>query len=65
MLPALVLKKMIMGNFTNSKVDVGIADSIDFMVERVSSTALLSFKVAFSTSCDPSFFANPSEAQGT
>lgn len=25
-----------MGNFTTSKVDAGIADSIDFMVERVS-----------------------------
>ncbi|KAJ1530459.1 hypothetical protein ONE63_005359 [Megalurothrips usitatus] len=37
MFPALLLKKMIMGSFTTSKVDVGIADSIDFMVERLDS----------------------------
>lgn len=34
-LPALVLKKLVMGNFSMNKVDSEIADSIDFMVERV------------------------------
>jgi hypothetical protein len=36
MLPSLVLKKMLMGNLTAFKVDSRIADSVDFMVERVS-----------------------------
>lgn len=35
MFPSLVLKKMVMGNFPNKKVDKEIADSVDFMVERV------------------------------
>ena len=35
-MPAFLLKKMIMNNFTTEEVDGDIADSIDFMVERVS-----------------------------
>ena len=35
MMPALFLKKMVMGNFDKGRVDPEIADSIDFMVERV------------------------------
>lgn len=34
-LPSLVLKKMVMGNFTTEKVDGEIVEAIDFMVERV------------------------------
>lgn len=34
-LPALVLKRLVMGNFCTEKVDPEIVDSIDFMVERV------------------------------
>jgi hypothetical protein len=34
-MPALFLKKMVMGNFDKGLVDPDIADSIDFMVERV------------------------------
>uniref|UniRef100_A0A6P7FXT9 Maspardin n=1 Tax=Diabrotica virgifera virgifera TaxID=50390 RepID=A0A6P7FXT9_DIAVI len=34
-LPALVLKKMIMGNFGSSKVDPEMVEAIDFMVERL------------------------------
>ncbi|XP_056635632.1 maspardin-like [Diorhabda carinulata] len=34
-LPALVLKKMIMGNFGSSKVDPDMVEAIDFMVERL------------------------------
>jgi hypothetical protein len=36
MMPALVLKKMVMGNFDRGYVDSDICDSIDFLVERVS-----------------------------
>ena len=36
LLPGFVLKRMIMDNFTADEVDPDIADSIDFMVERVS-----------------------------
>ncbi|XP_043280675.1 maspardin-like [Venturia canescens] len=36
-LPSLVLKKMVMGNFTTNKGDPEIIDSIDFMVERLES----------------------------
>ncbi|KOX70959.1 Maspardin [Melipona quadrifasciata] len=34
-LPSLVLKKMLMGNFVTDKVDGEIVEAIDFMVERV------------------------------
>ena len=36
MMPAVLLKKMVMGNFDKGMVDNDIADSIDFMVESVS-----------------------------
>ncbi|XP_062620918.1 uncharacterized protein LOC134282531 [Saccostrea cucullata] len=35
MMPALVLKKMVMGNFDRGFVDTDICDSIDFLVERL------------------------------
>lgn len=35
MMPALVLKKMVMGNFDRGFNDSDICDSIDFLVERV------------------------------
>ncbi|XP_034935148.1 maspardin-like [Chelonus insularis] len=34
-LPSLLLKKMVMGNFTTNKVDNDMIDAIDFMVERL------------------------------
>lgn len=34
-LPSMVLKKMVMGNFATEKVDGEIIEAIDFMVERV------------------------------
>ncbi|KAK7492553.1 hypothetical protein BaRGS_00016219 [Batillaria attramentaria] len=37
MMPALFLKKMVMGNFDKGLVDPDIADSIDFLVERLDS----------------------------
>ena len=36
MMPAILLKKMVMGNFDKGFVDSEIADSIDFMVTSVS-----------------------------
>ena len=36
MMPAVVLKKMVMGSFDKGPVSPSIADSIDFMVESVS-----------------------------
>ncbi|KAK6188833.1 hypothetical protein SNE40_004931 [Patella caerulea] len=35
MMPALFLKKMVMGNFEKGMVDTEIADSIDFLVEKL------------------------------
>ena len=35
MLPSIVLKKMVMGNFSTDKMDPDTADSVDFMVEKV------------------------------
>ena len=35
MMPALMLKKMVMGGFDKGLVDAAIADSIDFMVDSV------------------------------
>lgn len=40
MLPSLVLKKMIMENFTSSHPDKQIIASVDFMVEKVNSIVL-------------------------
>jgi hypothetical protein len=40
-LPALLLKKMVMGNFERGAMDSDIADSVDFMVDRVSSYNIL------------------------
>ncbi|XP_015594746.1 maspardin [Cephus cinctus] len=36
-LPSLILKRMLMGNFSSDKVDGEIIDAIDFMVERLES----------------------------
>ena len=41
MMPAVMLKKMVMGNFDKGVVDSEIADSIDFMVHSVGRTAVL------------------------
>lgn len=36
MMPALFLKKMVMGSFEKGLVDANIADSVDFLVDKVS-----------------------------
>ena len=35
-MPAFAIKRMLMANYTEEEVEAQIADSIDFMVERVS-----------------------------
>ncbi|KAL0278698.1 UNVERIFIED_CONTAM: hypothetical protein PYX00_000445 [Menopon gallinae] len=37
MLPSMILKKMVMGNFPQKQMDKEIADSVDFMVEKLES----------------------------
>lgn len=41
LLPSLVLKKMLMGNFTVEKADKRIVEAADFMAERVSDNLLI------------------------
>lgn len=41
--PAVVLKKIVMGNFCSDQADQNMIDAIDFMVERVSSKFRTSF----------------------
>lgn len=41
LLPSMVLKKMVMGNFSTSTSDPLIVNAIDFMVERVNIFLLL------------------------
>lgn len=41
-MPAFMLKKIVLGNFAKGPVDPKMADAIDFMVDRVSTLALLS-----------------------
>lgn len=36
MMPAFLLKKIVLGNFAKGPVDPKMADAIDFMVDRVS-----------------------------
>ena len=35
------IKKMVMGNFGSEKMDVDVADAVDFMVEKVNCVKLL------------------------
>ena len=41
LLPGFLLKKMIMDNFSSEEVDPDIADSVDFLVEKVKHPILL------------------------
>lgn len=55
MLPSLVLKKMIMVNFTNNHPDKRIIDSVDFMVERLDSLSQQDLASRLSLNCTNSF----------
>lgn len=46
-MPALVLKKMVMGNFDKGPVDPSICDSIDFLVEKVNFHGFIYFCTTF------------------
>ncbi|KAL0820506.1 hypothetical protein ABMA28_006364 [Loxostege sticticalis] len=55
LLPSLVLKRMLMGNFTSDKVDRRIAESIDFMVERLESLNQSELASRLTLNCTPSY----------
>ncbi|XP_013187612.2 maspardin [Amyelois transitella] len=55
MLPSLVLKRMLMGNFTSDKVDKRMAESIDFMVERLESLTQSELASRLTLNCTPCF----------
>ncbi|XP_045452475.1 maspardin-like [Melitaea cinxia] len=55
LLPSLVLKRMLMGNFITDKVDKRIADSIDFMVERLESLTQTELASRLTLNCIPCY----------
>ncbi|XP_049877009.1 maspardin-like [Pectinophora gossypiella] len=55
LLPSLVLKRMLMGNFTTDKVDRRIAESIDFMVERLESLTQSELASRLTLNCTPMY----------
>ncbi|XP_026320898.1 maspardin-like [Hyposmocoma kahamanoa] len=55
LLPSLVLKRMLMGNFTTDKVDRRIAESIDFMVERLESLNQSDLASRLTLNCTPCY----------
>ncbi|CAG9795772.1 unnamed protein product [Diatraea saccharalis] len=55
LLPSLVLKRMLMGNFTTDKVDRRIAESIDFMVERLESLNQSELASRLTLNCSPHY----------
>ncbi|XP_039759217.1 maspardin-like [Pararge aegeria] len=55
LLPSLVLKRMLMGNFTTEKVDKRMAESIDFMVERLESLTQSELASRLTINCTPCY----------
>ncbi|CAH2042413.1 unnamed protein product, partial [Iphiclides podalirius] len=55
LLPSLVLKRMLMGNFTTDKIDKRIAESIDFMVERLESLNQSELASRLTLNCTPCY----------
>lgn len=55
LLPSLVLKRMLMGNFTTDKVDRRMAESIDFMVERLESLNQSELASRLTLNCSPCY----------
>ncbi|XP_038211506.1 maspardin-like isoform X2 [Zerene cesonia] len=55
LLPSLVLKRMLMGNFVADKVDKRIAESIDFMVERLESLTQSELASRLTLNCTPCY----------
>ncbi|KAM3963189.1 maspardin [Aphomia sociella] len=55
LLPSLVLKRMLMANFTSDKVDRRMAESIDFMVERLETLTQSELASRLTLNCSPSY----------
>ncbi|XP_073953820.1 maspardin-like [Choristoneura fumiferana] len=55
LLPSLVLKKMLMGNFTVEKADKRIVEAADFMAERLDSLNQAELASRLTLNCTPSF----------
>ncbi|XP_075216626.1 maspardin-like [Lycorma delicatula] len=55
MLPSLVLKKMVMGNFTREHTDRRIIESIDFMVDRLDSLSQQDLAARLTLNCVNSY----------
>ncbi|KAG7301568.1 hypothetical protein JYU34_014535 [Plutella xylostella] len=55
LLPSLVLKRMLMGNFTTDKVDKRMAESIDFMVERLETLTQAELASRLTLNCTPCY----------
>lgn len=55
LLPSLVLKRMLMANFTADKVDRRMAESIDFMVEKLESLTQSELASRLTLNCSPSY----------
>lgn len=53
LLPSLVLKKMLLTNFSSDKIDKGIAEAIDFMVERVETLTQPELASRLTLNCSP------------
>lgn len=55
MLPSMVLKKMVMGNFGSEKMDVDVADAVDFMVEKLESLSQSELASRLTLNCSSSY----------
>jgi maspardin len=55
MLPSLLLKKMVMGNFTAENADPRIIESVDFMVERLDSLSQQDLASRLTLNCVTSY----------
>ncbi|XP_028031662.1 maspardin-like [Bombyx mandarina] len=55
LLPSLVLKRMLMGNFTTDKVDTRMAESIDFMVEKLETLTQSELASRLTLNCTPNY----------
>lgn len=58
LLPSLVLKRMVMGNFSMEKVDRKIVESIDFMVERLESLSQAELASRLTLNCSPCYVSS-------
>lgn len=62
MVPSVVLKKMVMGSFPRKLVDCSIADSLDFMVEKLDSLGQQELASRLTLNCSNNY-VNPQKLQ--